>query len=98
MNDPMLDRLSPARHADNLSVPLLLIHGTIDTVVPFNESKAMLNAARRAGKSVQLVTLTGEVDSQSKRSQAARVAASVPSVQQVVNELQIKNQKATSSM
>ncbi len=60
MNDPMLDRLSPARHADNLSVPLLLIHGTIDTVVPFNESKAMLNAARRAGKSVQLVTLTGE--------------------------------------
>lgn len=45
-----------------------------------------------------VVTLTGEVDSQSKRSQAARVAASVPSVQQVVNELQVKNQKATSSM
>ena len=44
-----------------------------------------------------VVTLTGEVDSQSKRRQAAKVAASVPNVQQVVNELQVKNQKASSS-
>ena len=44
-----------------------------------------------------VVTLTGEVDSQAKRSQAASVASSVPNVQQVVNELQVKNQKATSS-
>ena len=44
-----------------------------------------------------VVTLTGEVDSQSKRREVARVAASVPNVQQVVNELQVKNQKATSS-
>ena len=44
-----------------------------------------------------VVTLTGEVDSQSKRRDAARVAGSVPNVQQVVNELQVKNQKATSS-
>ena len=44
-----------------------------------------------------VVTLTGEVNSQSKRAQAERIAASVPNVQQVVNELQVKNQKATSS-
>ena len=44
-----------------------------------------------------VVTLTGEVDSQSLRSQAASIASSVPNVQQVVNELQVKNQKATSS-
>jgi hyperosmotically inducible protein len=44
-----------------------------------------------------VVTLTGEVDSQSKRREAENVAASVPNVQQVVNELQVKNQKATSS-
>lgn len=44
-----------------------------------------------------VVTLTGEVDSQAKRREAERVAASVPNVQQVVNELQVKNQKATSS-
>jgi osmotically-inducible protein OsmY len=44
-----------------------------------------------------VVTLTGEVNSQSKRRQAADIASSVPNVQQVVNNLQIKNQKATSS-
>ena len=44
-----------------------------------------------------VVTLTGEVDSQSTRQQAERVASSVPNVRQVVNELQVKNQKATSS-
>jgi osmotically-inducible protein OsmY len=44
-----------------------------------------------------VVTLTGEVDSQSRRREAERVAASVPNVQQVVNELQVKKQKATSS-
>ncbi len=44
-----------------------------------------------------VVTLTGEVDSQAKRREIAKVAASVPNVQQVVNELQVKKQKASSS-
>jgi hyperosmotically inducible protein len=44
-----------------------------------------------------VVTLTGDVDSQAKRHVAGQVAASVPNVQQVVNELQVKHQKATSS-
>jgi osmotically-inducible protein OsmY len=44
-----------------------------------------------------VVTLTGEVDSQSKRARAESVAAAVLNVQQVVNELQVKRQKATSS-
>ena len=44
-----------------------------------------------------VVTLTGEVNSQSKRAQAEKVASSVPNVQQVVNELQVKNQKASST-
>jgi len=44
-----------------------------------------------------VVTLTGEVNSQSKRGLAEQIASSVPNVKQVVNDLQIKNQKATSS-
>ena len=44
-----------------------------------------------------VVTLKGDVNSQSMRSQAAQVASSVPNVQQVVNELQIKNQRASTS-
>jgi hyperosmotically inducible periplasmic protein len=44
-----------------------------------------------------VVTLTGEVDSQSKRTRAQDVASAVLNVHQVVNELQVKGQKATSS-
>src|SRR5579863_2423637 len=44
-----------------------------------------------------VVTLTGEVNSENKRVRAARVATGVPNVQQVVNDLQVKNQKASSS-
>jgi len=44
-----------------------------------------------------VVTLTGQVDSQSKRQDAESLAAAVPNVKQVVNELQVKGQKATSS-
>ncbi len=43
-----------------------------------------------------VVTLSGEVRSDAARNRAARVAAGVPNVTQVVNELQVKNQKATS--
>jgi hyperosmotically inducible protein len=44
-----------------------------------------------------VVTLTGEVNSQARRGYAEKVAAAVPNVQQVVNELQVKDQKATTS-
>jgi osmotically-inducible protein OsmY len=45
----------------------------------------------------QVVTLSGQVDSPDKRAQAQTIASAVPNVQQVVNELQIKDLKATSS-
>ena len=44
-----------------------------------------------------VVTLTGEVNTQAQRAMAEKVASQVPNVKQVVNELQAKNQKATSS-
>jgi osmotically-inducible protein OsmY len=44
-----------------------------------------------------VVTLTGEVDSQSKRARAQEVASAVLNVQQVVNELQVAKQKASST-
>jgi osmotically-inducible protein OsmY len=44
-----------------------------------------------------VVTLSGEVNSQYKRDHAETVATRVPHVKQVVNDLQIKNQKASSS-
>jgi len=44
-----------------------------------------------------VVTLTGSVNSQTRRAMVEKLATGVPNVQQVVNELQVKNQKATSS-
>ena len=44
-----------------------------------------------------VVTLTGEVNSEAKRTLAEKVATGVPNVTQVVNDLQVKNQKASSS-
>jgi hyperosmotically inducible periplasmic protein len=44
-----------------------------------------------------VVTLTGDVNSQSKRARAEQVAAAVLNVDQVVNELQVKKQKATTT-
>jgi osmotically-inducible protein OsmY len=43
------------------------------------------------------VTLTGEVNSESRRAQIEKAASTVPNVRQVVNELQVKDQKATST-
>lgn len=44
-----------------------------------------------------VVTLTGEVNSGNKRARAEKVSASVPHVHQVVNNIQIKDQKASST-
>jgi hyperosmotically inducible protein len=55
-----------------------------------------LHKAVRYGVKSGVVTLTGEVGSESKRTQAEKVASKVPNVQQVVNELQVKDQKASS--
>jgi hyperosmotically inducible protein len=44
-----------------------------------------------------VVTLKGNVPSPSQRSSAEQLAQQVPNVKQVVNELEVKNQKATSN-
>lgn len=45
-----------------------------------------------------VVTLKGKVKSEALRAQAEQIAKAVPNVQQVVNTLQVKDQKASSSM
>ena len=44
-----------------------------------------------------VVTLKGDVPSQSQRASVEKMAGQVPNVKQVVNELEVKHQKATSS-
>jgi dipeptidyl aminopeptidase/acylaminoacyl peptidase len=59
-NDPALVAISPIEHVAAVTVPVLLIHGRDDTVVPFEQSDVMLSALKRAGKSVTLVTMKHE--------------------------------------
>jgi dipeptidyl aminopeptidase/acylaminoacyl peptidase len=58
--NPDLLAVSPIEHVGAVSVPVLLIHGRDDTVVPYEQSEVMLSALKRAGKSVELVTLKHE--------------------------------------
>ena len=58
--DPILWQLSPLAHAAAVNVPVLLIHGRDDTVVPFRQSERMYEALQRAHRSVELVTLKHE--------------------------------------
>jgi dipeptidyl aminopeptidase/acylaminoacyl peptidase len=60
VKDPDLGVISPARLADKVEIPLLLIHGKDDTVVPYVQSTLMADAMKRAGKPVELVTLPSE--------------------------------------
>jgi hyperosmotically inducible protein len=77
------------------------MNSDLDNGIEQNLDAALIQSKLRKGVKYAVksgvVTLTGEVDSPSKRRAVQKVAASVPNVQQVVNELQVKNQKASSS-
>ena len=77
------------------------INANLDEGIGNNLDAALLqsnlqNGVKHSEKN-GVVTLSGEVRSQSDRIRTQAVAAVVPNVLQVVNELQVKNQKATSS-
>ncbi|MEM9742975.1 MAG: alpha/beta fold hydrolase [Pseudomonadota bacterium] len=48
---------SPARNADAINAPVLLIHGRADDVVPIAQSRKMRRALKKAKAAVELVTL-----------------------------------------
>jgi hyperosmotically inducible protein len=77
------------------------MNADLDKGIEQNLDAALIQSKLRKGVKYAVksgvVTLTGEVDSQGKRRDVAKVAGAVPNVQQVVNELQVKNQKASSS-
>jgi dipeptidyl aminopeptidase/acylaminoacyl peptidase len=60
LNDPRLEAISPADLADKVTIPILIVHGKDDTVVPFEQSQLMADALARAGKPYQLVVLNHE--------------------------------------
>jgi dipeptidyl aminopeptidase/acylaminoacyl peptidase len=59
-NEARLAEISPLAHAASADAPILLIHGTDDTVVPIEQSEAMGRALQAAGKPVGFIKLDGE--------------------------------------
>ncbi len=58
--DPALDRISPLAHAADADIPILLMHGSDDTVVPFEQSSLMSDALYKLKKPVTFYSLSGE--------------------------------------
>ena len=49
--------ISPAQQVANLSIPLLIVHGTDDLIVPFSQAEYMARALDAAGKSYEMVAI-----------------------------------------
>ena len=54
------DDVSPYRQAAKVNMPVLLVHGLDDTVVPISQSRIMRDALKAANKPVDYVELVGE--------------------------------------
>jgi dipeptidyl aminopeptidase/acylaminoacyl peptidase len=58
--DKSVVRASPSQNANKARTPILLIHGSEDSVVPVQQSRTMARALRQAGKPHELIELAGE--------------------------------------
>ncbi|HEX2794269.1 MAG TPA: prolyl oligopeptidase family serine peptidase, partial [Croceicoccus sp.] len=56
----LLPDYSPNRLAAKADAPILLIHGTDDTVVPYSHSRKMVDALAKAGKPFEMIDLAAE--------------------------------------
>jgi osmotically-inducible protein OsmY len=91
-----IEVVSPDNHSDARTV-----NSDLDRGIKNNLDAALLQDKLDKGFEYNVkngvVKLTGEVNSPSRRAEVGKVASGVPNVVQVVNEIQIRNQKATSS-
>ena len=53
----MLDRNSPALNAAKIRIPVMIVAGTEDPIVPFKQAKLMVNALKRAEVEYEFLTL-----------------------------------------
>ena len=56
----LLVRLSPMRHVKRMRVPVLVVHGELDTNVPLGEARQIVEALAALGRPVEYLELPGE--------------------------------------
>jgi len=59
-DEARLREVSPLAQAARIKIPILLIHGNQDYIVPIAQSKAMKKALDKAGRKTELITLQDE--------------------------------------
>ena len=81
--------------------PAKTVYADLDKGIDSNLDAALISGGYKTGIGHSakngVVTLTGTVDSANQRTQIDTIAQGVPNTQQVVNEIQTRHQKATSS-
>jgi len=63
----LLERISPLNHVDQISAPLMVIHGRNDPRVPLFEAEQIVQALRDRGRTVRLRVFDNEGHGLSKR-------------------------------
>jgi dipeptidyl aminopeptidase/acylaminoacyl peptidase len=56
----LLEAISPLRSAANIEVPLLVVHGELDTNVPIGEARQIVATLHELGRPVEYLQLDGE--------------------------------------
>ena len=59
-SDRKLNEVAPLEHTRDVDIPVLLIHGTHDSVVAYTQSQYMHDAMTRDGKPVAMILLDSE--------------------------------------
>lgn len=88
--------IAPGAEGDSRTVNSDIDKGIRDNLDAALVAQHMKNGVNFSVKNA-VVTLTGDVNSEQLRTAVQTLASQVPNVQQVVNELQVKNQRASSS-
>lgn len=60
LTEEELDAISPIKHAANFRVPTLIIYSSDDEIVLPDQSKKMIKALKKAGKSVEVLKIKKE--------------------------------------
>jgi dipeptidyl aminopeptidase/acylaminoacyl peptidase len=81
-DDPKLDKISPIKHIDKASIPILLIHSKDDTVAPFSQSEDMAEGENhwlsRSETRLQMLKATVKFLEENNPPDTAEASASSP--------------------